>query len=211
MMAGIPTNFQAISNVLANYNFVDIASGTGYITFYAGKTVDLNILSNFTYYSDILYTEGVALASTNNYLSLDVDFDTLVNRPLDVKGLAIVNIPVNPSTSTTTTYAIVYFRKWDGVSETNIANNTSRTSGTGGTTSFYMLSVDLDIPLTHFKKGETMRLTIMLYSNKSTVGDSAVRFAHDPKNRVSDGTLDWDLTGAVPSQLSFQCPVRLNL
>lgn len=210
-MAGVPTNFQAISNVLANYNFVDIASGTGYVLFYAGKTVDLKLLSNFSYYSDPLYTEGTAQASTNDYLSLDIDFDTLLNRPMDLKGLAIVNLGLNPGTSTTTAYAKVYVRKWDGSSETEIANNTSNTTGAGGASVFYTLGVDVDCPLTHFKKGETLRLTVVVYTNKSTAGNTTVRLAHDPKNRTTDGTLSWDTTGAAPSQLLFQCPVRLNL
>ena len=44
-MAGVPTNFQTLSNVLPTYNFVDIIAGTGFVNFYAGNTVDLKLLS----------------------------------------------------------------------------------------------------------------------------------------------------------------------
>ena len=203
-MAGIPTNFQAISNVLANYNFVDIAAGTGYITFYLGTTVDLKLLSNFTYYSDtILDTE--AHGDGTDHLIFDHDYDTFMNRPLDLKGLAIVNVPVY-GTSTSSNYIVAIVRKWDGVTETDIATNTSRIFSPSGT-SYDMLSIDLNIPLTHFKVGEYLRLTIKQYFNNSTGIPKNVGYAHDPKNR----TTGWDTTGAVPSQLIFQCPVRLNL
>lgn len=214
-MAGLPKNFDAISNVLANYNFVDIASGTGYINFYSGKTVDLNLLSNYSYYSDTVKTTVTFAAGVHtDTLRIDNDFDVLINRPLDIKGIGIVNIPISPSTAGSNTvgaYAIATLRKWNGVTETDIVTNTSITISAhagGATTAYGMLAVDLNIPLTHFKIGEYLRLTIAIYSNNDSgaVG-GGVAFAHDPKSR----TVDWDTTGAVPSQLIFQCPVRLNL
>ena len=206
-MAGIPQNFQSVSNVLANYNFVDIASGTGYITFYAGSTVDLKLLSNSTYYSDTMFetANGAAGAYT---LIMDYDFDVLLNRPLDIKGTGIVNLPIyhDPGANTPFIYATVKFRKWDGVTETDISTNDSRVDNAIAGTGYTMLAVDLDCPLTHFKKGETIRLTIMIYA-KCLAGVVICKFGHDPMNR----TTGWDTTGAVPSRLTFNCPVRLNL
>ena len=193
-MAGVPTNFQAISNVLPTYNFVDIASGTGYVNFYAGTTVDKMALSNFTYYSDTIY------ASTT-----DDDYDVLLNRPMDLKGLGIVNVPVyidrngNPST---TAHVTVKLRKWDGSTETEIVSNDSTTLLNASTAAYYMQAVDLVIPLTHFKIGETLRLTIQIVFDRGIM-----YYGHDPQNRSTG----WDTTGAVPSRLTFQCPVRLNL
>lgn len=210
-MAGIPQNFQAISNVLPTYNFVDIIAGTGYINFYAGDTVDLKPLSNFTYYSDAGLDSAVTPGNYTDQLIFDHDYDVLLNRPMDIKGLGIVNIPVgvNPAAAATMyIYAIVKIRKWDGASETEIATNTSRsfsksTTGLG----FSMLGVDVTIPLTHFKIGEYLRLTIMIYGTSTNLAGATFAYAHDPKSRTSI----WDSTGAVPSQLLFQCPVRLNL
>jgi len=216
-MAGVPTNFQAISNVLANYNFVDIASGTGYINFYAGTTVDLKLLSNFTYYSDTIYSTYTAAANSNAVLGMDEDFDTVLNRPLDLNGLGIVNVPVSiyyNGVNTGSVYVIALLRKWDGVTETEIVSNTSRTFSvtlSGAIPEKWnMMAIDLTAPVTHFKKGETLRLTIRVYC---TCGNDPVifKYGHDPKNRTTDGILTWDTSGAVPSQLLFQCPVRLNL
>lgn len=216
-MAGVPQNFVAFSNVLANYNFVDLASGTGYINFYAGKTVDLSLLSNFTYYSDVIYTEGNN-GTAAYVLLMDIDFDVLLNRPLDIKGMGILNIPleivVDAGTGKVSSlYATAILRKWDGSTETDIVSNDSsvlNATGIAGTvvTRFAVKAVDLTAPLTHFKVGETLRVTVRLYGKTSDgTGIMYGRLAHDPKNR-SDG---WDGTGAVPSQLAFQCPVRLNL
>lgn len=210
-MAGIPTNFQSLSPVIANYDFVDIASGTGYINFYAGNTVDDTILSNFSYYSDVMWHSG-STSSGSYALVIDLDFDTTLNRPLDLKGLGIVNIPFCLADNNSSDYGkvVVTLRKWDGATETDIVSNESREFTAVGTFTYTMLAVDLNIPLTHFKIGETLRLTIQGYGKTS--GNSVTyQIANDPKNRTTNGTMDWDLTGEVQSQLIFQCPVRLNL
>lgn len=189
--------------MLANYNYVDIASGTGYITFYAGETVDLKILSNNTFYSDEYVTSDTA--STTGYVAeIDLDFDVELNRPLDLKGLGIVNIPVY-AVASTYLYVVVTLRKWNGTTETDIATNTSRIFNPSAT-GYTMLGVDLTIPLTHFKKGETIRLTTVVWAKHASPPQN-IKIAYDPKSR----TTDWDATAAVPSQLLFQCPVRLNL
>jgi hypothetical protein len=203
-MAGIPQNFQSISPVIANYNFVDIASGTGYVEFFGGNTVDLNILSNFDYFSDRIVTT-FAVGDVAFTKAIDVDYDTLLNRPLDVKGLGIVNIGVFGLSNQVQLYVIAILRKWTGAVETDIVSNQSRTFASGGS-EYTMLSIDLNAPLTHFKVGEYLRLTIEIWE-KTTGAASSGTYAHDPKNR----TTGWDASGAVPSQLLFQCPVRLNL
>lgn len=211
-MAGIPQNFSAVSNVLANYDFVDIASGTGYINFYAGTTVDLKLLSNFTFYSDTI-VETAATGSEIVYtLRYDHDFDVLLNRPIDLAGLGIVNIPVftqNPNGAIySDLYATVILRKWTGAVETDIISNDSSVQSIVNTSQYKMLAVDLNVPITHFKKGEYIRLSIMIYSRIRSAGSvTTYQYAHDPLNRVTG----WDATGAVPSKLTFQCPVRLNL
>lgn len=212
-MAGIPQNFQAISNVLANYNFVDIAAGTGYINFYAGNTVDKVLLSNFTYYSDVIKHTSGAITFGADQLLFDVDFDTVLNRPLDVRGLGIVNVPIACNTASGSSfvngYVTVILRKWNGV-ETDIVSNTSSGWSVASAITYDTLSVDLDIPLTHFKIGETLRLTLKVYGSGTGDNPGAARYvsyADDPKGR----TTGWDTSGAVPSQLMFQCPVRLNL
>ena len=223
-MAGIPESFKALSNVLPTYNYVDIASGTGYITFYLGKTVDLNLISNSTFYSDTISTPELEVAAnipngSTNAVILDVDFDTLLNRPLLLAGLGIVNVPfyITSGNAGQSITGIIRakLRKWDGVTETEIVSNDSTVlTCTGVVTKYLMTATDLNIPITMIKKGEYLRLTIQaICTSAGVASNDTVRFAHDPKNRTTggDATKEWDTTGAVPSQLTFQCPVRLNL
>lgn len=203
-MVGVPQNFQSLSPVIANYNFVDIASGTGYVEFYAGNTVDLKVLSNFTYYADTIIT-NFAVADAAYTKIVDDDYDVLLNRPLDVKGLGIVNVPIFGLSNQVHLYVVARLRKWDGVTETEVVNNQSRTFDSGGS-EYTMLSIDLNTPLTHYKVGEYLRLTIEVWEKTTGAASSGI-YAHDPKNR----TTGWDASGAVPSMLTFQCPVRLNL
>jgi hypothetical protein len=212
-MAGIPQNFQSISPVLSNYNFVDIASGTGYINFYAGSTVDTKLLSNNAFYSDVVAeTTGYTGTGAAYTLLFDYDFDILLNRPLDLKGFGIVAIPLGANVGAaghnTDCYVHVILRKWDGVTETDLFTNDSRVWVGDQTTNlaYTMLAVDLPITLTHFKKGETLRLTLMYYARETNHG-MRISIAYDPENR----TAGWDTTGACPSRLVFYCPVRLNL
>lgn len=216
-MAGIPTNFQAISNVLPTYNFIDIASGTGFINFYAGTTVDLSLISNYTFYSEVVSSSAAVPFNVAKQLIIDKDFDVVLNRPLNIAGICTLNVPVNlyktPATAyNDSCYIIAKIRKWDGVTETDICNNqsTTLTVSAGPGDLYKMFAIDLNIPLTHFKIGETLRLTIECWANYHTVGPGdthTLYLGHDPKNRT-DG---WDATGAVPSQLILQLPVRLNL
>lgn len=209
-MAGIPQNFQALSNVLANYDFVDIASGTGYITFYGGNTVDLRLLSNKIFYAQDVSTNSSTLVNGASTKRMDLDFDVLLNRPIDLKGTAIVELPfyVTSSGNTAFWYFTLRVRKWDGVTETEIATNDSASYSQGGTNAYYMTAIDITIPLTHFKIGETIRLTVECWGYTTGGGVTAtVKCGHDPRGR----TTGWDTSGAVPSTLLFQCPVRLNL
>ena len=212
-MAGIPQNFQEISNVIPTYQFIDLAAGTGFISFYAGKTVDLNLLSNYQFYSDNITTYA-SIPQGSYELIIDNDFDVVFNRPINISGLTILNIPIGLTGSQVNcdinSYIVVTLKKWDGVTETTIATNqTTQVNMATNGSYYYMTATDLNIPLTHIKIGETLRLTLECYAkyNHAVGGTQNFILGHDPKSR----TTGWDTTGAVPSQLVLQLPVRLNL
>lgn len=209
-MAGKPKNFQAISNVLGNYNYVDILSGTGYINLYAGNTVDLKVLSNNTFYSNTIVESGTT--SSAAYVALlDHDYDVILNRPLDLRGLGIINIGMWTDNTSSATAAYSYIetivRKVTGGVESDIVANNSTEVAINSAGRWTELAIDVNIPLTHFKIGDTLRLTIKLWAKNTNADTTTAQYAHDPKNR----TTGWDTSGAVPSQILFQCPVRLNL
>ena len=61
-MTGLPVYFRTGQSMLANYNFVDIASGTGYIELYGGGVLEgdnkKTILSNKPFYSHTMVGEA---------------------------------------------------------------------------------------------------------------------------------------------------------
>ena len=212
-MAGIPTNFQSISPVLANYNFVDLVSGTGYIKFYAGSTSDLNLLSNFEFYSNNI-VETSSRNGSSYALVIEKSYDCLLNRPLDINGLGMVNLPFHGNSGGSNNgyaYATVSVLKWNGSTETLIATNDSYELACPSGAEYYRIfAIDLNIPLTHFKIGEYLRLKIQVYSRENT-GNMIAEFAHDPMGRMDDGIDAWDTVNNTSSVLLFLCPVRLNL
>ena len=217
----LPKNYAAGGEgAIASYNATDIAAGTGVIDFYAGKTSGACILSNIKYYSDAILTQVTPLQTTWTK-SLDLDFDAPINRPLTIKGKSVVNVPFNlsiASTSGVSGQCIVRVRKWNGTTETEIASGTSRYiewDGTG-TAAYEMFAIDVDIPLTHFKKGETLRLTIEGWGSQEAAVAATLKIGHDPMNRYKSfghTNITWDATNTppVPSILSFQVPVRIEL
>lgn len=211
-MAGLPENFKSISPVIGSYDFVDIASGTGYIVLYAGSTVDLKILSNKTFKSNATFTEATAGAANSNYEKLiDYDFDLVLNRPLDLKGLGIVTVPHAIDASNDDSYIVATLIKYDG-SETTIVTNQGSVISSVASMVYFTSAIDLNISTPrHLKIGETLRLTIEVWARSSS-GAARVRLGHDPESRTSvSGLSAWAGGTDYPTELKLLLPVRLNL
>lgn len=210
---GVPIVYRkGQSQALSNYDYVDIATGTGYIKLYAGKTISgastaNYALSNITYFSVPVYIDKTGTSSVYQKL-IDLDFDVLLNKPMTFRGNAIVQVPIqtdNFGAASTIAYAIPSIKKWDGTTETLIATTTSG-AHTLQDTHGEIFTYSIPIPLTSFKKGETLRLTIEGWAVNNT-GDTAghIRIYHDPMSRETDR-----ISGAN-TQLILQMPVRITL
>lgn len=219
---------------LVNYDFFDIAAGTGVITFYLGQTsyngASSAILSNQTFYSDKVATVFQTAASpVSSQLSgsiwtkfQDLDFDVALNKPLNFKGTAIVNIPFGMYEGDDTQpfhYINARIRKWDGTTETEIAQASGSVynKSTGGASTYgYGLSA-IKIPMSstyHFKKGETLRLTLEQYGKKGAIDNAHVTvyymLGHDPKNRATSPTEVYTF-GTEPTIATLQIPIKLDI
>ena len=195
---------------IASYNFIEITTGKGIMALNAGKTVDANIILGSTFYSNTVLTSSGNMGVSGNALRINNDFDFELSAPLTIEGQAIISAPiaVRRSGSSNSGFFIFKIRKWDGTTETEIASNQSSThtnNSISGTT-YRMTATDITIPRTHFKIGETLRITIEVWGS-GQASPCYVEYAHDPMNR----TTGWDATGAVPSKLTFQIPIRINL
>jgi hypothetical protein len=204
----LPINFAVPGeNILSTYDYADIASGTGYISFYAGVLKSSNCLSNIIFWGNTINTSGTN--TTTSYVKVvDVDFDALLNKPLVLRGKAIINVPYSfiagNGAFAGNGYIVAKIRKWDGSTETEIANNTGTTrTDSAGVLGYYLEGLDITVPLTNFKKGEYIRLTIEGWAKNDTNGQpSTITICHDPKNRT------WGTS--LTSQLLFFCPVRID-
>lgn len=220
----VPTKYpQAAEVAIASFNYTDIASGTGISTFYAGNAGAVisgsYLLSSNAFYSDVVtkYTQG---GSDVHQKINDLDFDlSPFNLPRTIKGQILVQIPMGVKAvvagGTSNTYVNAILRKWDGTTETNIA----QLSGAVLTKALTnigdyvrdMSTILFEIPQTHFKKGETLRLTIEQWGWMATNNQSIYFFGHDPKNRSqtpNDTTIAWSTD---PTILSIDVPFKLDL
>ncbi|MFA5154559.1 MAG: hypothetical protein WC554_18590 [Clostridia bacterium] len=208
--------YQSASSVIATYDNYDFAEGTGIVNFrgfkydVSGSTVyGLSNQDNYSY--GVETTETITETDTKE---IDIDFDlSEFESPKTIKGTAIVSIPMNINQDqvgeTTYGYVVARIRKWDGTTETEIASGTSNreTVSENADTSF-VKTLKIDVPITSFKVGETLRLTIEAWANSSVGGTGTISIGHDPQNR--DGTWIIPSTDQVTTNLNFYCPFRLE-
>ena len=226
----LPINFPIPpESALANYNWTDIASGTGYISYYGGMLSESGALfyqlSSNTFYSQRVMTR-VTTNSGAYTKTHDIDFDIKFKSHRTIKGDLIASVPVMIYAPGVTgfngyVYPIVKVRKWNGTAETEIA------SGTGKELNFAITAINthlrgvagvfVSIPETVYAKDETLRITVELWSKADGVNTLAFYLGHDPKNRATTG-FDTAETGGTantfdtePSNLIFQIPFRIDL
>ena len=212
----VPIVYRAGGDVQVNYDFADVISGTGYINYYAAHGFDsaasgVYFLSrNLAYYSQNVSTEGSgnAVISTAQKV-LDLDFDYVLDRPLTINGEASINAPwsmtISPGAAHGSDgYIIAKIRKWDGSTETDLVEGKSLTISisAGAGQSYQHSGLAITVPSTHFKKGETIRLTIegwVTYSGN-------LQIAHDPADRTS-----WGAASNVTATSLMRIPLRLDI
>lgn len=185
-------------NVLASFDSIDLAEGTGIVEYKAASTTadttaDHYMTRNDTY-SDEIYTFG-ATASTSFTQLLDIDFDVNFQLPRTIADATMyatvaIGIGTSGNDQTNHAYIIVKLRKFSGGAESEIANSQSRLfnrpSGVGDTPKSGIVAVSIPTGgRIHFKKGDILRVTIEIWGKRSGGSANSADFAigHDPKNR----------------------------
>jgi len=201
---------------IVSYDFQDIASGQGIKEFTLFRTIDTYALSSALVYSSPGYSIATGTTSASYVKVLDVDFDVVFRLPQTVDGTAVLNIPFgfyNNYSNASDTYITAKIRHWDGTTETDIVSNDSKVytvTAEAVSNVLRMAAIDLLCPRTHFKKGETLRVTIEQWLKcADTGGGSTGMIAHDPKNRsVMDDSANF---GTAPTVALIQVPFDLKL
>ena len=206
----LPQPFTTTSQQLVNYDWTDIAEGTGIVTFDAMTTQEGATISRILKTTP-LKSKTIVSSSTSGVTPVtDFDFDLSVfNSARRIGGSCYVYLP--------TTYVFSYgggevgtctftatIRKWDGTTETDIGTASGVAfGGTVGT--YYQINIfKIELTETNFAKGDILRLNI---SNTETHGGSptasSANVYHDPEDAAVAG-LDF-------TYLKVEIPFKLDL
>lgn len=211
---------KGVTPPIASYDFFDIAEGTGVVEFF-GAEVETHggadyVLTHSEIYAEGILTDGV-LPGTFAAAVFNQDFDISFNIPKIIKGTALFNIPVGiyqTNANAGEIYATIDIKKVSGAVSSTLASVQSSTwtgeGGAGGTTQHY-LSFPATISKTKFKRYDTLRLTIKLYS-RVTAGSGRWAIWHDPKGRNDTLNATWtSVSNFMSGVLSAYIPFVIDL
>lgn len=189
---------------ITTYDFVDISSNTGFVTYYGGKTAQLQndvtraisgnyILSNQKFYSDVAV---IAISGTpadpvtaSMAVIMDLDFDIRFNANAIMRGNAIVTVPwgISGIVANFAGHPSATLKKVIGATESVIATVSGAVKTTSSGVIRSLDTMTLVVPFTQFKEGDVLRLTIEGYASMDTPGaDSTIFFiGADPFGRIT--------------------------
>lgn len=195
----IPTIFSNQGGTaLANYNYVDIANGTGIVVFYGGHAYDgttsLGVLDENTFYSDLIYQEWTS--------SSTFELNTSVfNLPRIAKGIAKVSMTMFNNNATNTGDTFLTIQKVSGTVVSNISSQT-KVNRPLGINSYNSTLTYLNLTQTIFKRGDILRLKIEIGVNVGYID-----IYHDPANRKTSSFID----PPCSTQLKLYMPFKIDL
>lgn len=197
---GIPVNYRkANEQVQANYSYTDIASGLGFSNFYGFTAKDET--TGVTYnLGESVYSHTTNTPSTGvNTITMNFN-SSVFALPRTVKGTALINFTYYRVLTGTGTYFYVQLKKVNGTTETNLTSNLQILSeaSAGG---YYEVCMKLPLTETTIKKGEFLRLTIAMTSDRAGGGD--VVLYHDPAGRGAGSTYSTILNLKVPFKIDL--------
>ena len=190
--------------ILVNYDWIDVADSTGFVEYEAWVAMGSYKLIRTTFSNRLFSCISMSGATkvsltvstttnTESYVKiLDQDFDLeSFKLPRNIKGDVYINLSYASmaSTSSYDTKITAKIRKWNGSVETEIADDSTldlQEAGDGNQ-QHADLSLKVTVPLTRFKVGEQLRLTIEGYAKLvagQPVQNIQMAIAGDP----ADGT-----------------------
>ena len=199
-MVQIPIAYPPIpAAAIATFDAVDFGDGTGIRQFKLFTTTDSvgddHHMGAQTLYSSLIDTRFVVTTETPFTKVIDLDFDlSEFNLFKTLKGTATFQFSMLAKSGGAVNrqleaYAIIQLRKWDGSTETDIVSGQTATlqppANSGEDEAIINMSVT--VPQTHFKRGETLRITVEGWAKTVDAGNPAGEFfiGHDPQNRDS--------------------------
>lgn len=198
----MPDPFGGSQAPTVTYLAEELRSGSGYVTYYLGKISDTYVLSDILFYSDEGYTKvtGNPGAGADYF---DIDFDVQMNRATTINGNVLLTVPVYQDTGWTVNLK-AWLRKWDGSTETDLDYVEGKSFTLGASPlNHMMLGVVFNVSNETIKKGESLRVTLVLHC----VGGSYwVNLFHDPLDRDEKGYLP-----TITSTATLIVPIKVDI
>lgn len=221
-MAGVPRVYRGLGEgALANYDYVDIANGLGYVefkgytsrpagvlTYHLGKEV---METGYASTASIVSTERFAIL-VNEDTSGAVTFQTSeFNLPRILEGKVFVNFTLDTTLNNADSHI---------PSATLYLNDTELGTASGasiaGSAIIHTYNLSFDVSKQKIKRGDVIKLKISSVSTDA--GVSRVLLEHDPLNRDEDsytfsgGDVRRNITASdYPTELNVFVPFRIDL
>ena len=231
----MPLNFPGIfppgREIQINFDWIDIASATGYVVFDGVNAPNSSGAKYTLIDSSKAASSIVGTVSTSPTLTIqsstwsifrgsgsggspanvmDIDFDlSPFQLPRTIEGEGYVKISLVGDAATNQNVVIITakLRKWDGSTETEIISETSPTEESLSTNEEISHTLNLTIPQTHFKQGEQLRLTIVITSEDNLID---MGIAHNPRDTALTGAAAIGDFTVGNTRLTLAIPFKMN-
>lgn len=211
----VPRVYLTAGDAIATFDFVDIASGRGVVVFDCGLVQS----GAYTLVTDTFFSENVTTSTTSTTgvktKQLDIDFDTVLNLPRTVDGKILVNATMglkngNVGPSVISGSVVLRLRKFDGTTETELADDESDEFGeslAADASTDKTVAFEVDVDNKRIKQGETLRVTIEMNGWGGGGTARTYTLGHDPQDRNDPDSI---IADASPKTLKIQIPFKLD-
>lgn len=193
-------------NVVANYDWTDIAEGTGLVKFYGcasalsgATTIEYNLLTHQVY-------SAIIEETTTSSESFDF-YTPYFNMPKNVRGTAYLNLAAYIDNSSSMYFEVTFYKNSGGVDTAISSTISSEVVDNERRMAF------LKIPLTftHFKKNDRIKMTLTIVERGTGGGGGGTAGTGiDPMGR--DGTLlDSSTYPDLTTQMTLYIPFVIDL
>ncbi len=202
---------------LINFDWIDVTTRTGYITFYPAKTNGAWVVVT----SPTIKSDSASTKAASDDSPISVTIDLVFNQPVNLKGDIFFNVPIGvESDSTASTFkCIIDAYHYDGSTETQIGaqalsiqyRHESDATPPGSNEAVALLKVETGSTI-HFKAGEIFRVKLQVFSGRNNPAFD-FGFAHDPTNAADffpvSGSLGGFLFSAGLTRQAWILPFKL--
>ena len=223
----LPSKYDTEENVLANYNFFDIADGTGIVNFYGSQSIMSGLIvlayltSDGTQYSGKVVEKVKPPINATTKVS-DINYDVTFNLPQRIKGQARLSVTQGTLASGGVNCQVFLITKLYHVNSAGAEDlmasadtQTTDEADSGGTQASVTrnLNYDLSSQIWSFKAGDKLRLNIECWGISGNNANNVVGYGIDPQDRddsvTPDGTIC--ISASDTTQMKLAIPFILDL